>query len=109
MALDAGLPDHGLKKVPTYLTKAGSGNKRSSEEDGNSPKLSPKRPNRKDTAGSKDFNADNLTFKQRMALVCNNYNTGNCTRRNCSRAHACSYPMPDGKLCGQKHAMIDSH
>ena len=106
-ALDAGLPDHGLKKVPTYLTKSGSSNKRPSEEDSTSPKRTSRRDN--SSTGSKDFNADGLTLKQRMALVCNNFNTGNCNRKACSRAHACSYPMPDGKLCGQKHALVESH
>ena len=106
MALDAGLPDHGLKRVPAHLTKAGT-NKRSSEEEGDSSRKS----NRRDTTNTsdKDFNADGLTLKQRMALVCNNFNTGNCNRKACSRAHACSYPMPDGKLCGQKHALVESH
>ena len=105
MALDAGLPDHGLKRVPAHLTKAGT-NKRSSEEEGDSSRKS----NRRDTTNTsdKDFNADGLTLKQRLAKVCSNYNLGNCSRR-CSRAHVCSYPLPSGKLCGQSHPMVDNH
>ncbi|MGY8879021.1 MAG: hypothetical protein ACKVJ5_22370, partial [Pseudoalteromonas sp.] len=39
--------------------------------------------------------------------LCKNFNSGNCTKKNCTYRHLCSKVLNGGRVCGAKHAAKD--
>lgn len=97
LAAEAGLQEHLLRRAPDYslLYKSSSSSSSGSKQD------------RQQDRTKKDINAAGLTRKERLDLVCANYNSGNCNNgKRCQRQHKCSEFLPDGTLCAKDHPRV---
>ena len=46
----------------------------------------------------------NLATKHGNKTLCLRFNRGQCTNAKCNYAHLCAIKLPNGQVCGQKHA-----
>ena len=101
LASEAGLQEHFLRRAPDYSllykssSPSGSGSRQDRQQD------------RQQDRRRKDINDAGLTRKERLDLVCANYNSGNCNSgKRCQRQHKCSEFLPDGTLCAKDHPRV---